>query len=221
MYGWVSLLFTWNHHKIVNWLYSNTKQKSSKAKKENKLSVKKLLKRGTWEETTRWSHSTRKKFTFSLRKLLDGRKWRLNKPHPGPISQHFGSDQESLTRMQATSPAGCRQPGTGNSNHSHTDITEPSNHRSLAWGIERLQNTETVLPAQVCTKPHTPDDHRSEEGILHFKLFKRYSFFPGSSLHVHNTDKLHLFCCPHLHYDYCILQFTCVFFEIRYLWAAK
>ena len=26
---------------------------------------------------------------------------------------------------------------------------------------------------------------------------------------------------PHLHYDYCILQFTCVFFEIRYLWAAK
>ena len=25
MYGWVPLLFTWNHHNIVNWLYSNTK----------------------------------------------------------------------------------------------------------------------------------------------------------------------------------------------------
>ena len=125
MYGWVSLLFTWNHHKIVNWLYSNTKQKVQKQKKENKLSVKKLLKRGPWGETTRWSHSTRKKFTFSLRKLLDGRKWRLNKPHPGPISQHFGSDQESLTRMQATNPAGRRQPGAGNNSHSDTDITEP------------------------------------------------------------------------------------------------
>ena len=103
------------------------KTKTSKTKKENKLSLKELLKRGTWgETTTRWSHSTLKKFTFSLRKLLDGHKWRLNKPHPGPISQHFGSDQESLTRMQATSPAGCRQPGTGNSNHLHTDITEPS-----------------------------------------------------------------------------------------------
>ena len=24
-YGWVALLFTWNYHNIVNWLYSNTK----------------------------------------------------------------------------------------------------------------------------------------------------------------------------------------------------
>jgi len=80
--------------------------------------------------------------------------------------------------MQATSPAGRRQPGTGNSNHSHTDITEPSNHHSLAWGIERLQNTETVLPAQVCTKPHTPDDHRSGEGMIHFNIFKTDPLFP-------------------------------------------
>ena len=106
--------------------YTPIQNKKFKNKKENNLSVKKLLKRGTWGETRKWSHSTHKKFTFSSRKLLDGRKWRLNKPHPGPISHHFGSDQESLTRMRATSPAGCRQPGTGNSNHSHTDITEPS-----------------------------------------------------------------------------------------------
>ena len=25
--GWVPLLFTWNHHNIVNWLYPNTKSK--------------------------------------------------------------------------------------------------------------------------------------------------------------------------------------------------
>ena len=37
--------------------------------------------------------------------------------------------------------------------------------RSLGWGTEKLQNMETVLPAQVCAKPHAPDDHRSGEGI--------------------------------------------------------
>ena len=37
---------------------------------------------------------------------------------------------------------------------------------SLGWGMESLQNMETVLSAQVCTKPHAPDDHRSGEGIL-------------------------------------------------------
>ena len=26
MYGWVPSLFTWNYHKIVNWLYPNTKR---------------------------------------------------------------------------------------------------------------------------------------------------------------------------------------------------
>ena len=41
-------------------------------------------------------------------------------------SQPFGSEQESLTSMQATNPAGRRQPGAGNNSHSHTDITEPS-----------------------------------------------------------------------------------------------
>ena len=49
---------------------------------------------------------------------------------------------------------------------------------SLGWGTERLQNIEMVLSAQVCAKPHTPDDYRSGEGILHFKIFKRHFFFP-------------------------------------------
>ena len=72
---------------------------------------------------------------------------------------------------------------------------------SPGWEMERLQNMETVIPAQVCTKPHTPDDHRSGESMLHFKLFKRHSFFPGSSLScTYNTNKLHLFCFPQITY---------------------
>ena len=30
MYGWISLLFIWNYHNMVNWLYANTKQKVKK-----------------------------------------------------------------------------------------------------------------------------------------------------------------------------------------------
>ena len=33
MYGWVPSLFSWNYHNIVNWLYSNTKLKVVKKKK--------------------------------------------------------------------------------------------------------------------------------------------------------------------------------------------
>ena len=79
--------------------------------------------------------------------------------------------------MQATNPAGRRQPGAGNNTHSHTDITEP--HTPLTrLGTKRLQNMEMVLPAQVCTKSHTPDDHRSGEGILQVNIFKRNPLFP-------------------------------------------
>jgi len=50
---------------------------------------------------------------------------------------------------------------------------------SLGWRTERLQNMEMLLPAQVCAKPHTPEDHRSGEGILHVNIFKRNPLFPG------------------------------------------
>ena len=50
--------------------------------------------------------------------------------------------------------------------------------RLLGRGTERLQNMEMVLPAQVCTKPHTPDDHRSGEGMIHFNIFKTDPLFP-------------------------------------------
>ena len=79
--------------------------------------------------------------------------------------------------MQATNPAGRRQPGAGNNSHSHTDITKP--HTPLtSLGTERLQSMEMVLLTQVCTKPHTPNDHRSGEGILQVNIFKRNPLFP-------------------------------------------
>ena len=68
------------HLNIVNRLYLNTKLKV--LKKENKLCVKKLLKGGTRGETTGGSYSTHWNFYFSLGKLHEGQKTRLNKPHP-------------------------------------------------------------------------------------------------------------------------------------------
>ena len=64
----------------------------------------------------------------------------------------------------------------------HTLTSLSLTPHSPGWGMERLQKTEMVLSAQACAKPHTSDGYKSGEGILHFKLFKRYSFFPGSSL---------------------------------------
>ena len=113
------------------------------------------------------------------------------------ISQHFGSDQESLTSMQATSPAGRRQPGAGNNSHSHTDITEPHT-RSLGWGIERLQNTEMVLPAQICAKPQMTTGQGRASYILN--SLKDILFSLELLYHVHNTDKLHLFCSQQITY---------------------
>ena len=34
MYGWVPSLFDWNYHNVVNWLYSYTKLKVQKEKKD-------------------------------------------------------------------------------------------------------------------------------------------------------------------------------------------
>ena len=70
------------HLNIVNRLYLNTKLKV--LTKEKKLSVKKLLKEGTWGETTRESYSTHKRSNFNSGKLREGQKRRLNKPHLSP-----------------------------------------------------------------------------------------------------------------------------------------
>ena len=111
--------------------------------------------------------------------------------------QHFGSDQESLTSLKATNPAGHRQPGSRKQQSLTHWCYWTLTPCSLGWGTERLQNMETVLPAQVCAKSHTPDDHRTGEGMLHFNISKRHCSFPRSSLScTHNTSKAHLFSSP-------------------------
>ena len=155
------------------------------------------------------SHATSRNFTFSSGKLCEGQTRRLNKPLPSPPDcgkVRFHADftvlwvRSGITHQYASHQS-CRAQATWSKKQVTHTLTSLSLTPGLpGWGTERLQNREMVLPAQVYTKPHTPDDHRSEEGVLHFKLFKRYSFFPGSSLHVHNTDKLHLFCCPQITY---------------------
>ena len=157
--------------------YTPIQNKKFKNKKENKLSVKKLLKRGTWGETPGWSHAPHQNFTFSSRKLLDGRKWRLNKPHPSPTSQHFGSDQESLTSLQATNPAGRRQPGAGNNSHSHTDITEPHTVLTRLGDGKAPEHGDCHSSSGLHQSP-CPDDHRSGESMLQFNMFKRSPLFP-------------------------------------------
>ena len=77
-------------------------------------------------------------------------------------------------------------------------LLTPSKPHSLEW-MERLQRTETVLPAQVSGKPHTPDNLRSGKGMWHFKISKRHPFFPKSSLSCTcDTRKPHLFCSPRI-----------------------
>ena len=110
--------------------------------------------------------------------------------------------------MKATSPAGRRRPGAGNT-ATQTDVTEP-HPRSPGWGRGRLQNAETVLPAQVCAKPHTPDGHRSGEGTLHFNISKRHCLFLESLCHVHTTLA-----------SFAILLCTYNTFQCKSKWTAK
>ena len=128
--------------------------------------------------------------------------WTSSTSPPGSVGrglpidfQHFGLDQESLTSLEATSPAGCRRPGAGNTVTQTLTLLSPTT--LTGWGRGRLQDRETVLPAQVCTKPLTPDGHRSGEGTLHFNISKRHCSFPRSSLScIHNTSQAHLFISP-------------------------
>ena len=117
----------------------------------------------TWGETIGASLSTSRNFTFSSGKLCEGQKRRLNKHLLSPpdcgrgfmqISQHFGSDQESLTSMQATSPAGRRQPGAGNNSHSHTDITEPHTPLNRMWDGKAPENRDGPFSPGLCQSPH-------------------------------------------------------------------
>ena len=146
----------------------------------------------TWGETTGVSLSTSRNFTFSSGKLCEGQKRRLNKPLPSPPDcgkvRFHARFHSTLGQIKNHSPV-CKPPvlqGVGNLEQettvTHTLTSLSLTPCSIGWGMERLQKTEMLLSAQACAKPHTSDGYRSGEGILHFKLFKRYSFFPGSSL---------------------------------------
>ena len=82
----------------------------------------------------------------------------------------------------------------------HTRTSLSLTPRSLGWGTERLQNTETVLPAQFCAKPHTPDDQRSEEGMLHFNISKRRCLFLEPLCHVHTPPRSFTYFAMHIWY---------------------
>ena len=145
----------------------------------------------TWGDTMGRSHFTIRIFTFSSGKLHEGQKRRLNKSLPPPPRQPLILwENEAPCRFHSTlgqtrnhSPE-CKPPilqDVGNLEQetavTHTLTSLSLTPCSLGWGTERLQNMETVLPPQVCTKPYTPDDHRSGEGILHFNIFARNPFF--------------------------------------------
>ena len=130
-------------------------------------------------------HSISQKFTSFSDKLCESQKRRLNKPQLSPLlweSEASCGLHSPLGQTRNHSPV-CKPPilqGIGNLEQETTVthiLTLLSPHtRSLRWEMERLQNVETVLPAQVSAKPHTPDNHRKGEGMLHFNIFTRHSF---------------------------------------------
>ena len=137
--------------------------------------MKKLLGGGTWGETTGGSYSTHWNFNFSSGKLHEGQKMRLNKPHTHPSLWEI---RPGITHQNASHQS-CKTYATWSRKqesltHWHYWALTPC---SLGWGMKRLQNKEMVLPAQVCAKPHIPGDHRLEEGMLNFKIFKTYPLF--------------------------------------------
>ena len=110
----------------------------------------------------------------------EGQKRRLNKFHLSPLlweSETSCKFHRPLGQTRNHSPV-CKPPilqDVGNLEQettvTHTLTSLSLTPRSPGWGMERLQNIETILPAQVCTKSHTPDDHRSGEGMIHFIFF--------------------------------------------------
>ena len=91
--------------------------------------------------------------------------------------QHFQSDQESLTSLKATNPAGRRQPGAGNNCHSDTAITEPHTPLTRMGDGKAPEHGDGPSGSGLHQAP-SQDDHRSEEGNLQVNIFKRNPIFP-------------------------------------------
>ena len=70
----------------------------------------------------------------------------------------------------------------------HT-LTLLSSHTTLTrMGDEKSPEHGDGPSTQICTKSHTLDDHRSGNGMLHFKIFKRRLFFQEALCHVLRTS---------------------------------
>ena len=171
MYGCIPSLLKWNYHNIVDLPYPNTILKVPKKKN--------CPWRSCWREgygeRPQGDH-TPAAGTFIF---LQGTYVRVRRGGwSSPISPMTLWESGALCRFHSTlgqtrnhSPE-CKPPilqDIGNLEQ-ETAVTDTLaslslTPRSLGWGTEKLQNMETVLLAQVCAKPHAPDDHRSGEGI--------------------------------------------------------
>ena len=183
MYGCVPSLFKRNYHNIVNRPFPNT---MLKVQKKNCL----------WRSCYMEGHGERPQGDHTLPTgtfiFIQGNYVRVRRGGwTCPISPPDSVGKWALCRFHSTLGQSrnhlpeCKPPilqGIGNLEQettvTHTLTSLSLTPRSLGWGMERLQNMEMVLPAQVCAKPHTPDDHRSGERILHFSIFKRNPLFP-------------------------------------------
>ena len=142
----------------------------------SKLSVKKLLKGQTWGNTVGGSCSIIK-FTFTSGNYVRVRRggWTSATSPRLWESEASYTFNSTLGQTRSHSPV-CKPPILKDIDNleQETAVTQTPTSLSLipcslGWGLERLQNKEMVLPAQVCAKPHIPGDYRSGEGMLNFK----------------------------------------------------
>ena len=186
MYGCIPSLFIWNYHNTVDWLYPNKILKVQK--KKRKIVCEEAAEgRDMGRDHQGITHHPQELSSFFRETVWGSEEEAEQAPSPFPDSV----GKAALCRLHSTlgqtrnhSPE-CKPPilqDVGNLEQeiavTHTLTSLSLTPCSLGWGMERLQNMETVLLAQVCAKPLTPDDHRSGEGILQVNIFKRNPLFP-------------------------------------------
>ena len=143
-------------------------------------------------------HSTSQNFTSFSEKLCENQKKRLNKPQLSPLLW----ENEALCRLhsplgQTRNHSPVRKPpilqDVGNLEQemivTQTLTSLSLTPCSLGWEMERLQNVETVLPGQVCTKS-TPQMTTGQGRVWYILIsLQDILFLPRSSLlRTNNTS---------------------------------
>lgn len=116
-----------------------------------------------------------------LSKLLEDQQRRLNKPH---LSARLWESEASCWLYSTLGQTRNHSPGweppilkdVGHLEQEQPSIKRwhhwaPQNPHLQQWVMGRLQKTDMVLLAQICTKPHAPDNHRSGKCMWHVKIF--------------------------------------------------